>query len=100
VLCPLPSDLAETPSQVLSATAYFHAHRIVHRDLKPENIIYKTKEDNSPVVIADFGIAKHLSGEGDEAEETFDAAGSFGYCAPEVLLGKSYGTKVDLWSIG
>lgn len=82
--------------QVLQATAYLHSHSIVHRDLKPENIIYKTKSPHSPIVIADFGIAKHLEAD----EELTSMAGSFGYAAPEVLMGKKHGLKVDLWSIG
>lgn len=84
-------------SQVLVATSYLHSKNIVHRDLKPENILYKTRDESSPIVIADFGIAKHL----DSAdEEVTSMAGSFGYAAPEVLLGKPHGLKVDMWSIG
>ncbi|KAK4689195.1 calcium/calmodulin-dependent protein kinase I, partial [Tremellales sp. Uapishka_1] len=83
--------------QVLSATAYLHAHQIVHRDLKPENILYKTRHPDSPIVIADFGIAKHLES---ADEELVSMAGSFGYAAPEILLGKGHGYKVDCWSIG
>jgi calcium/calmodulin-dependent protein kinase I len=82
--------------QVLAATAYLHAHSIVHRDLKPENILYKTREPDSQLVIADFGIAKHLEPD----EEITSMAGSFGYAAPEVLTGVGHGVKVDLWSIG
>jgi calcium/calmodulin-dependent protein kinase I len=82
--------------QVLSATAYLHSHSIVHRDLKPENILFKTTEHDSPLVIADFGIAKHM----EQDEEIISMAGSFGYAAPEVLLGMSHGYKVDCWSIG
>ncbi|WOO78681.1 Calcium/calmodulin-dependent protein kinase cmkA [Vanrija pseudolonga] len=82
--------------QVLEATAYLHAHNIAHRDLKPENIIYKTRDEDSKIVIADFGIAKHVDGD----EELTSMAGSFGYAAPEILLGKPHGRKVDLWSIG
>jgi serine/threonine protein kinase len=82
--------------QVVAATAYLHAHSIVHRDLKPENILYKTRDPNSQLVIADFGIAKHL----EPNEELTCTAGSVGYAAPEVLTGKGHGMKVDLWSIG
>lgn len=32
----------------------------VHRDLKPENVLFKTPDHHSPIVIADFGIAKYL----------------------------------------
>jgi len=69
----------------------------VHRDLKPENILYKTRDPNSDLTIADFGIAKLLNS---PDEEITSMAGSFGYAAPEVLLGKPHGLKVDLWSIG
>jgi calcium/calmodulin-dependent protein kinase I len=109
--------------------------------LKPENVLYKTESHHSPIVIADFGIAKHLEydlptpaptpsttsspsnstsiGKGEEidkekvegTDEEGDAegpreggvdsfAGSFGYAAPEVLLGLRHGLKVDCWSIG
>ena len=83
--------------QVVSATAYLHAHSIVHRDLKPENILLISHADDSPIVIADFGIAKHL--EAPDAEIS-DLAGSMGYAAPEVLMGVGHGAKVDCWSIG
>lgn len=85
-----------TRRQVVAATAYLHSHSIVHRDLKPENILYKTRDPNSQLVIADFGIAKHLEPD----EELTCTAGSVGYAAPEVLTGKGHGMKVDLWSIG
>ncbi|OCF32365.1 CAMK/CAMK1/CAMK1-CMK protein kinase [Kwoniella heveanensis CBS 569] len=90
-------DAADCVRQVLSATSYLHSHQIVHRDLKPENILYKTKAPDSPLVIADFGIAKHLE---TPEEELVDSAGSFGYAAPEVLTGVGHGTKCDCWSIG
>ena len=95
--CSLADARRSLPSQVLSATAYLHAHNIVHRDLKPENIIFKTRTELSPIVVADFGIAKHLE---TPDEEVADVAGSLGYAAPEVLLGKGHGLKVDCWSIG
>ncbi|WVR09780.1 hypothetical protein IAU60_006856 [Kwoniella sp. DSM 27419] len=90
-------DAADCIRQVLSATAYLHSHQIVHRDLKPENILFKNRSSDSQLVIADFGIAKHLD---TPDEELIDAAGSFGYAAPEVLLAKGHGTKCDCWSIG
>ena len=35
---------------------YLHEHDIVHRDLKPENILYRTRDNDSDIVIADFGM--------------------------------------------
>jgi len=82
---------------VLSGVKYLHDHDIVHRDLKPENILFRTKDPSSDIVIADFGIAKHLESSG---EQLTTVAGSFGYVAPEILNHKGHGRPVDLWSIG
>ncbi|KAF8603222.1 Pkinase-domain-containing protein [Ceratobasidium sp. AG-I] len=91
------TDAIKVVRAILDGVAYLHAHDIVHRDLKPENILYRTKSPDSGLVIADFGIAKHLH----SAEEQLQSvAGSFGYVAPEVLNGQGHGKPVDIWSTG
>ncbi|KAG8732045.1 hypothetical protein FRC12_019454, partial [Ceratobasidium sp. 428] len=90
-------DAIEVVLAILDGVAYLHAHDIVHRDLKPENILYRTKADDSGLVIADFGIAKHLHS---PEEQLQTVAGSFGYVAPEVLNGHGHGKPVDIWSTG
>lgn len=66
-------------------------------DLKPENLIYVTPDDDSDLVLADFGIAKTL----DSKDETLKTmAGSFGYAAPEVMAKQGHGKPVDMWSMG
>ena len=65
-------------------------------DLKPENLLYLTREPNSSLVLADFGIAKML----DSNEILTTMAGSFGYAAPEVMEKKGHGKPVDMWSLG
>jgi calcium/calmodulin-dependent protein kinase I len=82
---------------VMEALAYIHSKNIVHRDLKPENLLFKDKSETSPLLIADFGIAKRLDS---EEQVMATLCGSFGYTAPEVLLRKGYGKEVDLWSMG
>lgn len=89
-------DAAETIRQVLDAVNYLHQNNVVHRDLKPENLLYVTRDPNSSLVLADFGIAKML----DSNEVLTTMAGSFGYAAPEVMLKKGHGKPVDLWSLG
>ncbi|KAG7544364.1 hypothetical protein FFLO_03243 [Filobasidium floriforme] len=90
-------DAVEVVSEILAAVQYLHKHDIVHRDLKPENILYRTRDPHSSIVIADFGVARHLNADDDYLDT---AAGSFGYAAPEVIVGKPHGKPCDMWSLG
>lgn len=90
-------DASQTIKQVLGAVDYLHRNNVVHRDLKPENLLYLSRDPNSDLVLADFGIAKMLDTK-DEVLTTM--AGSFGYAAPEVMLKKGHGKPVDMWSMG
>ncbi|KAJ3951436.1 Calmodulin-dependent protein kinase cmk2 [Colletotrichum tropicale] len=90
-------DASQTIKQVLEAVNYLHQNNVVHRDLKPENLLYLTRDIESDLVLADFGIAKMLDRK-DEVLTTM--AGSFGYAAPEVMLKKGHGKPVDMWSMG
>lgn len=68
----------------------------MHRDIKLENVMMSDSSDTASVRIADFGLAKFI---GPECV-TNEPFGTIGYCAPEILLGKSYTFKVDMWSLG
>ncbi|KAG7131074.1 Calcium/calmodulin-dependent protein kinase cmkA like [Verticillium longisporum] len=90
-------DASQTIKQVLDAVNYLHMNSVVHRDLKPENLLYRSRDSDSEIVLADFGIAKMLDRK-DEVLTTM--AGSFGYAAPEVMLKRGHGKPVDMWSMG
>lgn len=75
--------------------AYLFPHPLC-RDLKPENILYQGPEDDSPLKLADFGLAALLK----PNQLMTVACGTPGYVAPEILRGMAYGKEVDIWSIG
>ena len=82
-------------SQVLEAVAYMHLNNVAHRDIKPENILFETNEDDSDIVLIDFGLARR--NKRDLLMST--VVGTPYYLAPEVL-NKSYSRSCDMWSIG
>jgi len=69
---------------------YVHAQGIIHRDLKPENVLV---DKNCRLKIADFGIAC-------VASKCDSLRGTYRWMAPEMIKGKCYGRKVDVYSFG
>ncbi|XP_072307705.1 calcium/calmodulin-dependent protein kinase type 1D-like [Eucyclogobius newberryi] len=88
-------DASSVVKQVLQAVSYLHNNSIVHRDLKPENLLYYNSDENSKIMVSDFGLSKTL-----EHGVMSTACGTPGYVAPEVLAQKPYSKAVDCWSIG
>ncbi|KAB1264292.1 Calcium/calmodulin-dependent protein kinase type 1 [Camelus dromedarius] len=82
--------------KVLDAVKYLHDLGIVHRDLKPENLLYYSLDEDSKIMISDFGLSKME----DPSSVLSTACGTPGYVAPEVLAQKPYSKAVDCWSIG
>ncbi|KAF6716906.1 Calcium/calmodulin-dependent protein kinase type 1D [Oryzias melastigma] len=89
-------DASTLIRQVLDAVNYLHKLGIVHRDLKVINLLYFNPQDESKIMISDFGLSK-MEGSGDVMST---ACGTPGYVAPEVLAQKPYSKAVDCWSIG
>ena len=52
------SDAANIIRSIASGVAYLHSHGIVHRDLKPENLLFQTPDEDSDLLIADFGLSR------------------------------------------
>ncbi|XP_061591160.1 calcium/calmodulin-dependent protein kinase IGb [Cololabis saira] len=88
-------DASRVIQQVLQAVNYLHQNGVVHRDLKPENILYYSQDEDSKIMISDFGLSKMA-----ESGIMSTACGTPGYVAPEVLAQKPYSKTVDCWSIG
>ena len=81
---------------VLKAVTFLHDIGIAHRDIKLDNFLFDDKSNHAVLKITDFGFAKHLPRKG----WFHTMCGTLSYCAPEVLLGKPYNLKADMWSIG
>ncbi|KAI3449670.1 hypothetical protein Pfo_006335 [Paulownia fortunei] len=74
--------------------SYLHSKKIVHRDVKTENMLLHA---DRTLKIADFGVARI---EAQNPRDMTGNTGTLGYMAPEVLDGKPYNRKCDVYSFG
>ncbi|KAL8158252.1 serine/threonine-protein kinase 52-like [Apium graveolens] len=74
--------------------SYLHSKKIVHRDVKAENMLLDYRRN---LKIADFGVARV---EAQNPKDMTGETGTLGYMAPEVLDGKPYNRKCDVYSFG
>ena len=106
--------------QVLEAVSFMHDNGVVHRDLKPENLLYFNQDDDSKIMISDFGLSQNRGirhyGDGmwhsglccpgsASAETVRKGRGTFGPLVShkkgeggvKKLSGGDVGTSLDLW---
>lgn len=67
---------------------------VLHRDIKPANLLVN---HSGAIKLADFGFCRVLSS---TTDMTATRAGTPLYMAPELLEGKGYTAKADIWSLG
>ena len=87
------SEAASLMTQLMQAVAHCHRLGVAHRDIKPENVLF---DDRNRLRLADFGSAEAYQ----DGELMSGIVGTPYYVAPEVLAGKEYSEKVDVWSAG
>jgi dual specificity tyrosine-phosphorylation-regulated kinase 2/3/4 len=79
--------------QLLVCLQYIAKQKVIHCDLKPENILLKDTE-KALINVIDFGSSCF------ENEKVYYYIQSRFYRAPEIILGISYTTAIDMWSLG
>jgi len=88
-----PDRIKDLMFQILSGVDFLHSHRIVHRDLKPQNLLVTL---DGVVKLTDFGLARIY----DFYTLLTSVVVTLWYRSPEVLMGLSYATPVDIWACG
>ena len=81
-------------TQLCLAINHAHGYGILHRDIKADNVLLN---ENQFVKLADFGVSKILVGTRDRANTQ---CGTPLIWPPEVIRGKPYGKKADIWALG
>ena len=82
--------------QICHGLKDIHNAKIIHRDLSPDNIFIN---ENNKIKIGDFGVAAIIN-DSDSNDSNNEQIGKMYYMAPEVIKGKPYNTKIDIYALG
>jgi len=80
--------------EVLKGLEGIHALRRIHRDVKSDNVL---TDFDGHMKLADFGYCAQIS---NEKLKRTTVVGTPYWMAPELIRGKPYDYKVDVWSLG
>eukprot|EP00571_Detonula_confervacea_P007545 CAMPEP_0172318108 /NCGR_PEP_ID=MMETSP1058-20130122/33867_1 /TAXON_ID=83371 /ORGANISM="Detonula confervacea, Strain CCMP 353" /LENGTH=732 /DNA_ID=CAMNT_0013032843 /DNA_START=242 /DNA_END=2440 /DNA_ORIENTATION=+ len=89
-------DLAR---RMLESIQFLHEKGIAHRDIKPENLLLMDEDSDTQLKLADFGFARRFNVNNPDASMK-TKCGTPAFVPPELVLGRKYGPKCDIWSAG
>lgn len=95
----LPLDeVLEIVTAVADALDYAHQRGLLHRDVKPGNILLAEADGKRRILLADFGIARHMA-EASALTATNMTVGSVPYAAPEQLAAQPLDGRADQYAL-
>ena len=89
-------DAIRITCEVADALNYAHEQGVIHRDIKPENILLR----DGHVLVADFGIARLSSPDGEQLTAVGMSLGTAAYMSPEQASGDTIDPRSDIYSLG
>jgi serine/threonine-protein kinase len=97
-----PRRAIDIAKQIADGLHAAHELGIIHRDLKPDNVIItRSKSGKEIPKVVDFGIAKAMT---DEAQDALTRSGLVigtpEFMSPEQLLGDPVDARADIYSLG
>ncbi|HEX7841504.1 MAG TPA: serine/threonine-protein kinase [Kofleriaceae bacterium] len=93
-----PVEVAMLLGDVAEVLAAVHRAGVVHRDLKPDNLLCTPTDDDYPIRVLDWGVARL----GTIGRLTIDGLtpGTPIYMSPEQATGREIGAPCDVYSLG
>lgn len=88
------ADVIRLGCDICTALAYCGSRKIIHRDIKPSNVFL---DQFGNFKLGDFGIARRMN---EGSASVYSMKGTIRFMAPEVAKGQSYGSTVDIYSLG
>ncbi|MDQ1642227.1 MAG: eukaryotic-like serine/threonine-protein kinase [Actinomycetota bacterium] len=92
-----PRQALDILEPVLAALGAAHQAGIVHRDVKPENVLLA---DDGRVKVADFGLARAVSGASHLTSTSGVLMGTVAYLSPEQVERGVADPRSDVYSVG